>query len=130
MNIKAYKTHIKTYAPIIFWGLVAFVTGLFLVEDVGILPTSSHLDKIFHTCLFTMLTLVGYLAYMDYKKWLYISLAIYGATTEIMQEMFTNTRFASIHDWLADLTGILIAALLIKIVINNFNVQSCYDNRI
>ncbi len=130
MNIKAYNAHIRPYTPFIFWGLVAFVSKLLLMEHVGTLPSFPYLDKIIHACLFITLTLVGYLAYSDYKKWLYISLATYGAITEIMQEVLTNTRFASIYDWLADLTGILIAAFMIKIVINNFNVQSSYDNRI
>lgn len=130
MNTNTYNAYIRPYAPYIFWGLIALVTRLLVMEHSGALPSFPHLDKIIHVCLFAMLSLVGFMAYADYQKWLFISLAIYGAATEIMQEMFTNTRFASINDWLADLTGILIAALLIKIGANKFNMKSSYDNRI
>lgn len=125
--IKAYN-NIRLYAPYAFWSMVALVTILLLMEHAGTVPIFPYLDKIIHACLFSALSLIGYLAYANYKRLLCIGLATYGAVTELMQGMFTETRFASVYDWLADLAGILIALLLISVVINKLNLKSSDDN--
>lgn len=128
MNIIKYNSHIRAYAPYIFWGLILLVTKLLLMEYSGSLPSFPHSDKVIHTGLFAILTIAGYLAYANYSKWLYACLIIYGAITEIMQEIFTDTRFASGYDWLADVIGVLLAVFVIKIIINNFKLKSSYAN--
>ena len=75
-----------------------------------------------------MITLTGYLAYANYSKCLYTSLIIYGAITEIMQQMFTATRFASAYDWLADVIGVLLAVFVIRIITNISRTKSSYAN--
>jgi VanZ family protein len=127
-NSIKYNSLIRPYAPYIFWGLIALVTKLLLMEYSGSLPSFPHSDKVIHACLFAMITLTGYLAYANYSKWLYTSLIIYGAITEIMQQMFTATRFASVYDWLADVIGVLLAVFVIKIIINNFKSKLSYAN--
>ncbi len=128
MNINTFNTHIKPLAPYFFWGLVAIVMQLLLMEHSGTLPGFPHLDKIIHACLFAMLTIVGYLSYFKYQKWLYLGLIFYGAATEILQDVFTSTRFASIYDWFADIAGILLAMLVIKIITSHFKMKSSYAN--
>ena len=127
-NLIKYNSLVKPYAPYIFWGLIALVTKLLLMEYSGSLPSFPHSDKVIHACLFAMLTLAGYLAYANYSKWLYTNLIIYGAITEIMQQMFTATRFASVYDWLADLIGVLLAVFVIKFITNNSRTKSSYAN--
>lgn len=127
MNVNTFKSYIKLCAPYIFWGLVALVTKLLLMEDSGTLPSFPHLDKVIHACLFATLSFVGYLAYANYEKWLYTSLVFYGATTEVMQGVFTRTRFASIYDWFADVAGILLVLLVVKLI-SHLNTKSSYAN--
>lgn len=127
-NLIKYNSLVKPYAPYIYWGLIALVTKLLLMEYSGSLPSFPHSDKVIHTCLFAMLTLAGYLAYANYSKWLYTNLIIYGAITEIMQQMFTATRFASVYDWLADVIGVLLAVFVINIITNNSRTKSSYAN--
>jgi VanZ family protein len=91
------------------------VTFLLLMEQSVSIAKFPHVDKIIHATLFAMLTAVGYLAYEKYSTWLYIGLTAYGIMTEISQSAFTITRNASIYDWLADLVGILLCMLAIKI---------------
>lgn len=127
-NLIKYNSLVKPYAPYIFWGLIALVTKLLLMEYSGSLPSFPHSDKVIHACLFAMLTLAGYLAYANYSKWLYTNLIIYGAITEVMQQMFTATRFASVYDWLADVIGVLLAVFVINIITNNSRTKSSYAN--
>ena len=127
-NLIKYNSLVKPYAPYIFWGLIALVTKLLLMEYSGSLPSFPHSDKVIHACLFAMLTLAGYLAYANYSKWLYTNLIIYGAITEIMQQMFTATRFASVYDWLADVIGVLLAVFVIRIITNISRTKSSYAN--
>lgn len=127
-NLIKYNSLFKPYAPYIFWGLIALVTKLLLMEYSGSLPSFPHSDKVIHVCLFAMLTLAGYLAYVNYCKWLYTNLIIYGAITEIMQQMFTATRFASVYDWLADVIGVLLAVFVIRIITNISRTKSSYAN--
>lgn len=96
------------------------------MEHSASLPGFPHLDKIIHATLFAALTAVGYCAYAKYSIWLYIGLAAYGILTELSQGAFTTTRYASVYDWLADLTGILLCILAIKIIQSQTIIKTPY----
>lgn len=98
----------------LFWALVAIVTTLLLKELNGNIVGFPHMDKFIHALLFALLTATGYFAYSKYRTYLYIGLAVYGIITELLQAAITITRFASVYDWFADITGILLCMLIIK----------------
>lgn len=112
-------TFLKTYLQIItialFWCLIVIVTYLLLMEHSGALSGFPNMDKIIHATLFAILTAMGYLAYKNNSKRLYIGLLTYGAITECLQGLLTITRYASVYDWVADATGILLSVIVIKI---------------
>jgi VanZ family protein len=98
--------------PIIFWALLIITSAFMLIE----LPPKQggwpHWDKLQHALVFLVLTLLGVIAYASKKHILAIGLIAYGASTELLQGMFTITRLASMNDWLADVVGICIGLLI------------------
>jgi len=126
MFLKQLHTLIKPFAPYLFWVLIGAVTSLLLMEQRGLTVSFPHLDKIIHATLFVLLTFTGYLAYSKFQPWLYCGLICYGVLTEVLQGALTVTRYASLYDWLADVTGILICALLIKMFNMYTKPQSTY----
>ena len=116
MLLKNITTYCKPLFPFAFWMLISIVTMLLLMEHTGAMVGFPHMDKIIHAILFAMLTTIGYLAYSNYSRRLYLGLMGYGIMTEIMQGALTITRYASIYDWIADTVGILLAIFSIKII--------------
>jgi len=53
---------------------------------------------------------LGALSFPKQRNIVFVSLALYGALTEVLQHMITITRHASLLDWIADITGILLCA--------------------
>jgi VanZ family protein len=102
------------YASIFFWLLLGFVTFLLLIEQEKSITAIVHLDKIIHATVFAIVTAVGYLAYAKYPWWLYLGIITYGGLTELLQDIYTLTRHASIYDWIADIAGVLVCIILIK----------------
>ncbi len=100
------------YALLLFWLLIGAITFLLLKEQNPsvIVP---YLDKIIHATLFAMLTAIGYLAYVKHRLWLYLGLICYGAITELLQGIYTQTRHASVGDWIADVVGVLLCVIFI-----------------
>ncbi len=82
------------------------------------------LDKVAHLLMyagFTFITLWGYREPFrergkDYRKkavWIVMLIGIaYGALTEIMQETLIPSRTGSIYDWIADLIGSVLGAII------------------
>lgn len=90
-------------------------TALLLMEHSGPAIEFPHMDKLIHVILFASLATVGYLAYPEAGSKLYFGLMIYGIVTEVLQGVLTATRYASIYDWMADILGLLLWFLIIKI---------------
>ena len=126
MFLKQLFSQAKPFTPYLFWGLIGIVTSLLLMEQRGLTVSFPHLDKIVHATLFVLLTFTGYLAYSKFQPWLYSGLMCYGVLTEVLQGTLTVTRYASFYDWLADVAGILICALLIKMFNMHDKPQSTY----
>lgn len=114
MPIKNITTHLYANAAYLFWAFIGIVTTLLLMEHSTSIAGFPHMDKAVHMALFFILTVIGYCAYAKHSIWLYTGLIAYGGITELLQATLTVTRYASIFDWLADMTGILLCALAIK----------------
>lgn len=110
------KRYFPTKSAYAFWILFSMVTTVLLMEHNSTAVGFPHMDKLIHATLFAMLTIIGYWAYSKYSVWLYAGLMAYGGITELLQGAFTMTRFASIYDWIADIVGILLCMLAIKMV--------------
>ena len=104
------------FAPILFWMLLITTTLLMLVELAPKHGGWPYWDKVQHASIFMMLTLTGSFVFQQKKTWMVIGLISYGAATELLQGMFTITRLASINDWLADTTGVVIGLLILVLV--------------
>jgi VanZ family protein len=113
--LNKFSAFIKPLMPACFWGLIIIISSLLLMEQRGLALLFPHQDKIVHVTLFALLTFAGYLAYSRSKTWLYVGLMGYGGITELLQGALTVTRYASIYDWMADITGIILSALAINL---------------
>ena len=107
---------VPPFAPILFWILLTTTTLLMLVELATKYGGWPYWDKVQHASIFMMLTLTGSFVFQQKKTWMVIGLISYGAATELLQGMFTLTRLASINDWLADTTGVVIGLLILVLV--------------
>lgn len=93
---------------ILFWGFFSLVSFFLLIELPPKPQSIEYLDKLQHAFIFIVLTVFATMAWKPYKYRLAAALILYGATTELLQAMFTVTRQASADDWLADIAGIII----------------------
>lgn len=94
---------------IAFWLAVA-ATLFFTLEKVDVGVSAS--DKTQHALTFGTLTLLAAAAYPHKRLWLEaIALAGFGALIEIVQPYFGRGR--ELMDWVADITGIALALLIV-----------------
>ena len=101
-------------SSVIFWLLISLVTFLLLMEQQPSAPLFPHVDKLIHASVFATLMAIGYAAYAQHLTLLCLGLISYGAITEVLQGTYTLTRSASLYDWLADITGVLLCILIIN----------------
>jgi hypothetical protein len=73
-----------------------------------------YLDKWEHLLAFISLGVSGLLAYRGKPHWVVLGLGVYGALIEMLQPILTGTRFADPVDFVADISGILLAWILIR----------------
>jgi VanZ family protein len=102
--------------PYLFMGLLILVTYLLLMEMPPAAPSWPYKDKVQHIIVFLALTICGGLAFQSRCVAICTMLVTYGALIELLQSVLTVTRIASVYDWLADVTGILIALILLRLV--------------
>lgn len=89
------------------------VSVLLLIEMQPSEPGWPYFDKVVHATMFLTLGVLGYIAYSKHKLAVWIGLAFYGVATEYLQSAYTETRFGSIYDWFADITGIILSLLIV-----------------
>jgi VanZ family protein len=106
---------LKRFMPYIFWSLISIVSALMLIELAPKEGGWPYWDKVQHAVVFLVLTIAGALAFPQRKLWVYLGLVFFGALIEVMQGIFTTTRYPSALDWLADIAGILIAIFILYI---------------
>jgi VanZ family protein len=95
----------KNIYALLFWGSVAAITFLLLLE-VKPVPQTWPKDKLQHAIIFALLTYLGVKAHPKQGLYIGLGLVIYSGLMEQAQSLFTHTRTGSIADWLADLVGI------------------------
>jgi hypothetical protein len=84
-------------------------------------------DKYLHSFAYFTLTLVWYFALREkikkskFKNFVIASLILYGVILEALQGGITNYRTADIYDILANIVGIVFAAIVFKKINNWYN---------
>lgn len=109
------NTSIKKVMPYLFMTLLAITTLLLLIELAPREDGIPHVDKAIHALIFLLLSALGYLSFPKHFTLTIVGLAFYGALAEALQHLLTVTRHASLLDWLADITGILLGVLVIHL---------------
>ena len=98
---------ILRYMPQLFFIAVALVTILSLIPATAVPQTVQFWDKAQHSLAYTVLAIMGGLAFPRQLKLVLLGLLAHGAVIEIMQSALTTTRFGEVLDWFADGTGVL-----------------------
>ncbi|MEE9331382.1 MAG: VanZ family protein [Methylophilaceae bacterium] len=101
--------------PYLFWALIILTSILLLIEIPHQDGPPKHLDKVAHALIFLTLSYVGYTAFPKRSTIVYLALALYGILTELLQQVLTTTRGASIYDWYADIAGIFLCIIAISL---------------
>jgi hypothetical protein len=96
-----------------FWTLLTITTFLLLIE-VKPVPQTWPKDKLQHAIIFGLLTYLAIKSYPKYALYIFLGLAIYGGSMEMLQSQLTLTRSGSIADWLADIAGIALGLLALN----------------
>jgi len=103
----------KPLAVSLFFLMLLVATYGFL-KDVSAVPSNlMPNDKVMHVLVFFALTLSFMQAFTRPFWQNFTLLAVYGALIEVAQATFTS-RMGDPIDWLADVAGILLAALLVR----------------
>ena len=107
----------------LFW---TFVVSILCLASFNNLPSVSvqHFDKIVHAAFHFGITALWFLYWNSKEKGqlrksllkAFLFSLVYGSLIEIMQRVFTATRSGDVLDLLGNITGALIAVLLILII--------------
>lgn len=101
-------------SQLIFWSVITSITLLFLIpQDMITERIFDWWDKAQHMLAFSILMLLGFLAYPKAFWKLAIGLILYGVTIEIIQSQ-TGWRSGEVMDALADVVGVVLTGLLIQ----------------
>ena len=111
------------FFPLLFTIGVVLVTILALIPGPSIPPVFVFWDKAQHSLAYMVLSITGYFAFPQRIRLVSIGLLIHGAFIEIMQMVFTTTRFGDVFDWLADGVGILIGIIVYVLLVHKSNKQ-------
>ena len=95
---------------VVFLLLVLVSLAMFLTPGPDV-PQGGPDDKVVHAGIFVVLTLSGLLAAVPRLR-LAVGLTAYAAVTEVLQWTLPIQRDGDWHDWVADVTGVLLALLL------------------
>lgn len=97
-------------ARTLFLLLVLASLAAFLTPGPDV-PRGGPNDKVVHATIFAVLTLSGLLAAVPRVR-LGVGLAAYAALSEVLQATLPIQRDGDWRDWVADVTGVLLALLL------------------
>ncbi len=103
----------KSLAIFLFFLLLSIATYGFLKDVSGVPSNWMPNDKVMHVLVFFALTLSFIQAFIRPFWQSFLLLALYGALIEVAQATFTS-RMGDPFDWLADIAGVLGAALLVR----------------
>ncbi len=110
------------YFTAVFLTIAIAIGSLISINDVIETPVLQFFDKFVHTSAYFFLTLSWLLAYkrnlQKQKKDILVVILVfvYGIIIEVLQGVLTNYRQADLLDMLANLGGIVIAALFFNLI--------------
>lgn len=97
-----------------FWAIFVLSLVSFLTPGSDLPATPGISDKVEHASIFAVLMLAGRLA--GYRStWLAAGLLTYAITSEALQAVLPIQRDGDWHDVVADLSGVVIAVLLLEV---------------
>ena len=109
----------QRFAALLFFGDLALMTILAL-KPMQAMGDITHVDKALHFSAYLVLAGLAFLFAQRYKPFLgwCVALAVYGAVIECIQS-FMPGRFMSFADFIANISGIAVAILFVKIYLGN-----------
>ena len=105
----------QPYAKALFWVMCVTVLAGGLTPQAGSPQLFALADKVVHTLAFAALALVGLRAYPRHIWIVCILLIALGGMIEIIQG-YTSTRSQELEDFVADILGVGLGALLSRAV--------------
>ena len=105
----------QPFARALFWVMCGTVLAGALAPQADTPQLFALADKVAHTLAFTALALVGLRAYPRHTWIVCILLIALGGLIEIVQG-YTSTRSQEWEDFLADILGVGLGALLARLV--------------
>ena len=105
----------QPFARPLFWAMCVTVLAGALAPQADLPHLFALADKVAHTLAFAALALVGLRAYPRHTWIVCILLVALGGLIEIVQG-YTSTRSQEWEDFLADILGIVLGALLSRAV--------------
>ena len=108
----------QRFAALLFFGDLALMTILAL-KPMQAMGDITHVDKALHFSAYLVLAGLAFLFAQRYKPFLgwCLALAVYGAVIECIQS-FMPGRFMSFADFIANISGIAVTILLVKIYLS------------
>ena len=108
----------QRFAALLFFGDLALMTILAL-KPMQAMGDITHVDKALHFSAYLVLAGLAFLFAQRYKPFLgwCVALAVYGAVIECIQS-FMPGRFMSFADFIANISGIAVTILLVKIYLS------------
>ena len=108
----------QRFAALLFFGDLALMTILAL-KPIQAMEDITHTDKVLHFLAYLVLSGLAFLFAQHYRAFLgwCIALAFYGAVIEGLQS-FMPGRFMSFADFIANISGIAVTILLVKIYLS------------
>ena len=105
----------QTYARALFWVMCGTVLFGALAPQADSPQLFALADKVVHTLAFAALALVGLRAYPRHTLIVCLLLIALGGLIEVVQS-YTSTRAQEWEDFLADILGVGLGALLARLV--------------
>ena len=108
----------QRFAALLFFGDLALMTILAL-KPIQTMGDITHADKVLHFLAYLVLSGLAFLFAQHYRVFLgwCIALAFYGAVIEGLQSLMPG-RFMSFADFIANISGIAVTILLVKIYLS------------
>ena len=88
-------------------------------------PGVEHLDKVVHFSVYALFTVLAFVALRTTRSFYRVctAIVIYGGLLEVAQS-FAPERSMSLYDFVANTSGVVVTAILIKLIQNRgFNIQ-------
>lgn len=115
-------TAAATLAQSFNWKLLVWLLALGAGTWLALIPAAqaaamfSFWDKAQHAFAYAVLAVLGLWAFPQRRVFVLLALAAHGGLIELLQAGLTTTRQGEWADWLADLLGLLLVAVLAQLL--------------